>query len=290
MHREGSSSREILIAPAKLTLTLRVTGVRDTEPFRGYHLIDAVMTLLDLHDLIEIEELPSDSPSRVVYTGPFADGLGPGAASGTDLVSRALHAVGRSANVNVIKNIPHGGGLGGGSADAAAILRWAHARRHDPGRRDFDLDSVAVALGADVVFCASGLDRARVRGIGELLEPLEQVPGSVTLIVPPFSVSTPAVYRALDQISGDQISGDQQSGDRTSVAAGHATARHTVNDLEEAAIRVEPRLADWKLRITAASGISPTLAGSGATWFVPGDHGYLTTRLPEATVVVTGHR
>jgi len=285
MPREVSSSREILIAPAKLTLSLRVTGVRESEPFRGYHLIDAVMTLLDLHDLIEIEELPSDSPSRVVYTGPFADGLGPGAASGTDLVSRALHAVGRSANVNVIKNIPHGGGLGGGSADAAAILRWAHARRHDPGRRDFDLDSVAVALGADVVFCASGLDRARVRGIGELLEPLEQVPGSVTLIVPPFSVSTPAVYRALDQISGDQ-----QSDDRTSVAAGHATARHTVNDLEEAAIRVEPRLADWKLRITAASGISPTLAGSGATWFVPGDHGYLTTRLPEATVVVTGHR
>lgn len=285
MPREVSSSREILIAPAKLTLSLRVTGVRESEPFRGYHLIDAVMTLLDLHDLIEIEELPSDSPSRVVYTGPFADGLGPGAASGTDLVSRALHAVGRSANVNVIKNIPHGGGLGGGSADAAAILRWAHARRHDPGRREFDLDSVAVALGADVVFCASGLGRARVRGIGELLEPLEHVPGSVTLIVPPFSVSTPAVYRALDQISGDQ-----QSDDRTSVAAGHATARHTVNDLEEAAIRVEPRLADWKLRITAASGTSPTLAGSGATWFVPGDHGYLTTRLPEATVVVTGHR
>lgn len=285
MPREVSSSHEILIAPAKLTLSLRVTGVRESEPFRGYHLIDAVMTLLDLHDLIEIEELPSDSPSRVVYTGPFADGLGPGAASGTDLVSRALHAVGRSANVNVIKNIPHGGGLGGGSADAAAILRWAHARRHDPGRREFDLDSVAVALGADVVFCASGLGRARVRGIGELLEPLEQVPGSVTLIVPPFSVSTPAVYRALDQISGDQ-----QSEDRTSVAAGHATARHTVNDLEEAALRVEPRLADWKLRITAASGTSPTLAGSGATWFVPGDHGYLTTRLPEATVVVTGHR
>ena len=275
MHREGSSSREILIAPAKLTLTLRVTGVRDTEPFRGYHLIDAVMTLLDLHDLIEIEELPSDSPSRVVYTGPFADGLGPGAASGTDLVSRALHAVGRSANVEVIKNIPHGGGLGGGSADAAAILRWAHARRHDPGRRDFDLDSVAVALGADVVFCASGLDRARVRGIGELLEPLEQVPGSVTLIVPPFSVSTPAVYRAFDE----------QSRATARIATGES-----VNDLEEAAIRVEPRLADWKLRITAASGISPTLAGSGATWFVPGDHGYLTTRLPEATVVVTGHR
>lgn len=275
MPREGSSSREILIAPAKLTLTLRVTGVRDTEPFRGYHLIDAVMTLLDLHDLIEIEELPSDSPSRVVYTGPFADGLGPGAASGTDLVSRALHAVGRSANVNVIKNIPHGGGLGGGSADAAAILRWAHARRHDPGRRDFDLDSVAVALGADVVFCASGLDRARVRGIGELLEPLEQVPGSVTLIVPPFSVSTPAVYQAFDE----------QSRTTARIATGES-----VNDLEEAAIRVEPRLADWKLRITAASGVSPTLAGSGATWFVPGDHGYLTTRLPEATVVVTGHR
>lgn len=269
-------TRETLLAPAKLTLSLRVTGICDRDPFRGYHLIDAVMTTLDLHDVIELEERPAGSPGRVTYTGTFSSGLNDGP-PGTDLVSRALRAVNRSAEVMVTKNIPHGGGLGGGSADAAAILRWA-------GVTDLD---VAAGLGADVAFClvaqsVTGQGRARVRGIGEIVEPVDPEspgnPGTVTLIVPPFSVSTPAVYRAFDEMHGElaetqtPVSGMNDSG---------------VNDLESAAMVVEPRLRDWKELITEKSGHSPTLAGSGSTWFVMGDHGYLATRLPDATVVVT---
>ncbi len=249
---------EVLHAPAKLTLSLRVTGICERDPFRGFHLIDAVMTTLDLHDVLEITELPPGTESRVEYVGRFSAGLD--GQSGTDLVSRALQAAGRSAEVIVTKNIPHGGGLGGGSSDAAAVLRWA-------GVTDLD---VAARIGADVAFCLSGHGRARVQGIGEIVDPLPDEPGTVTLVVPPFSVSTPAVYRAWDDLENLGESG--------------------LNDLERAALVVEPRLVDWKSMITREVGHPPTLAGSGATWFVIGDHGSITTRLPEATVVVTRYQ
>ncbi len=268
-------SPETLRAPAKLTLSLRVTGVVADGPRRGYHLVDAVMTTLDLHDVIEIVELPAGSPSTVTYTGRFSDGLSDQATSGADLVSRTLRTVGRSAHVTVTKNIPHGGGLGGGSADAAAILRWA-------GVADLE---VAADIGADVAFCLAvhgrgdhspaGQGRARVRGIGEIVEPVSPDPGVVTLIVPPFSVNTPAVYRAFDELENLGLARHDH---------------HVVNDLENAAVRVEPRLTEWKSRIAELVGSEPTLAGSGATWFVIGDHGYLTERLPEATVEVTRYQ
>ena len=256
----------VIDAPAKLTLELRVTGVRDHDPFRGYHHIDAVMTTLDLGDVLEIVELDPGAPSRVQYVGPFAHGLND--LPGDDLVTRALRSVGRSADVTVTKNVPHGGGLGGGSADAAAILRWA-------GVSDTD---VAVRLGADVAFCLAGRGRARVRGIGEIVDPLPDDRGTVTLIVPPFSVSTPAVYREWDALVSSRSSTNEEE---------------ALNDLELAAIAVEPRLAEWKAAITDVTGVTPTLAGSGSTWFVSGDHGRLSTgddsRLPGATVIVTGH-
>jgi 4-diphosphocytidyl-2-C-methyl-D-erythritol kinase len=132
------------LAPAKLTRSLRVTGVRDD----GYHLIDAEMVTLDLADTLTI----SAGAAGITVGGPFADGV---PTDRTNLVARALEAVGRRAAVHIDKQIPHGGGLGGGSSDAAAVLRWAG--HDDP--------TAAAALGADVPFCVVG-GRARVRGIG----------------------------------------------------------------------------------------------------------------------------
>jgi 4-diphosphocytidyl-2-C-methyl-D-erythritol kinase len=211
------SSTERLLAHAKLTRSLRVVGVRDD----GYHLIDAEMVALDLADLLDVtpggrNDLPDDN-----------------------LVSRALRATGRQAHVRLDKRIPAGAGLGGGSADAAAILRWA-------GVDDL---SVAVALGADVPFCLVG-GRARVRGIGEVLETLPFEDLTFTLLTPPLHVSTPAVYRAWDELGGPTAEGP--------------------NDLEPAALAVEPRLAEWRDRLRAATGREPVLAGSGGTWFVDG--------------------
>ena len=95
-----------------------------------------------------------------------------------NLVSRALQLCGKTAHVHIEKNIPHGGGLGGGSADAAAIFRWANYQ---------DLEA-ASRIGADIPFCMVG-GRARVRGIGEIIEPLPFVARTITLILLPFGVS-----------------------------------------------------------------------------------------------------
>src|SRR5215210_5885512 len=100
------------MAPAKLTLSLRVTGRRHD----GFHLLDAEMVTVDLVD--ELEFSPGDGVE-------LAPGLAAGPLDDTNLVCRALRAARRTARVRLRKRIPAGGGLGGGSADAAAVLRWA---------------------------------------------------------------------------------------------------------------------------------------------------------------------
>lgn len=220
-----------VLARAKLTLTLRVTGVRED----GYHLLDSEMVTLDLAD-----RLAFSAGDGLQVTGMGAGETVP--VDSSNLVRRALSACDRRAAVELEKRIPAGAGLGGGSADAAAVLRWA-------GCDDL---SVAVSLGADVPFCLVG-GRARVRGVGEVVEPLpfEPVDGRpFTLIVPPVHVSTVEVYRAWDRLGGPV--GEQG------------------NDLEPAALAVAPELARWRDRLGDATGVSPRLAGSGGTWFVPG--------------------
>lgn len=203
-------------ALAKLTLSLRVTGVRPD----GSHLLEAEMVTLDLADELTISPGTNDLPPD-------------------NLVSRALAAVERDAHVVLDKRIPMGAGLGGGSADAAAVLRWA-------GVDDL---AVAVGLGADVPFCLVG-GRARVRGIGEIIDPLPYEDRVFTLLTPPLHVSTPAVYRAWDDLGGPTADGP--------------------NDLEPAALVVEPALAAWRDRLGDATGVTPVLGGSGGTWFVEG--------------------
>lgn len=236
-------------APAKLTLSLRITGVRAD----GYHLIDAEMVALELADRLDIDE----HGTGLTADGPFSGGM---PLDESNLVAKALRRAGRTAAIHIHKRIPHGGGLGGGSADAAAVLRWA-------GFGDLE---AAATLGADIPFCLVG-GRARVRGIGEIIEPLPTEHRTLTLVIPPLAVSTPAAYRAWDELA----------------TAEPAAAHSGRNELEAAALAVEPRLADWRNRITAAAHAVPILAGSGATWFLDGHHPTLAELFPDATVVLT---
>lgn len=219
-----------LFAPAKLTLSLRITGIRAD----GMHEIDAEMVSLDFGDDLELTE-----GSGVELFGPAASEQLKSIEPGSDLVSRALALTGRQAAVRIHKRIPAGAGLGGGSSDAAAVLRWAGMT--DPNR--------AATIGADVAFCLLG-GRARVRGIGERIEPLEPMARTVTLLTPPMHASTPAVYRCWDEMGGPV--GDNG------------------NDLEAAAIRCYPELARYRDELREMTGAVPRLAGSGSTWFVEG--------------------
>ena len=224
------------LAPAKLTRSFRVTGRRAD----GYHLVEAEMVALDFTD--ELEFTAGDG-LEIVDAVSWIGARGADSALfdvpiGENLVVRALELAGRRAQVRLVKRIPPGAGLGGGSADAAAVLRWA-------GVEDL---VVASRLGADVPFCLRG-GRAVVRAIGEIVEPLAPLAMTVVLVAPPFGVSTAAVYGAFDEV-------------------GAPSPGSSTNDLEKAALTVEPRLAWFRDLLAEISGQQASLAGSGATWFV----------------------
>ena len=218
-----------LLAPAKLTWTLEIVGVRAD----GLHELRSEMTTIDFFDRLWVD---ADEDYIELSRG----GAVPLDAS--NLVARALALLDRHAGVVIEKHIPVGGGLGGGSADAAAILR------HFGGVSD----ESALALGSDVPFCQRG-GRAMVEGVGERVTPLDFEQRRVTLFMPNFSLSTRECYRALDELD--------ESG----------APRHGPNHLEEAACVVEPRLRSTLQWLRATYGDEVHVAGSGSTMFIPAD-------------------
>jgi 4-diphosphocytidyl-2-C-methyl-D-erythritol kinase len=229
----SANSPIVLTAPAKLTLSLRVTGVRSD----GLHLIEAEMVTLDLHDTLELVE-GGNGLIVIDEAGEPVDGVPTGP---DNLVNRALDLTGRQASVTLTKRIPAQAGLGGGSSDAGAVLRWA----------GFDDLEAAAALGADIAFCTVG-GRARVGGIGERVETLPFVDEVFTLATPPVGCPTGAIYQRWDALGGPTGSNG--------------------NDLEPAAIDVVPELVPWRDELARSTGQVPRLAGSGSTWFVTGAH------------------
>ena len=227
---------------AKLTRSLRVVGRRAD----GMHLIEAEMLTVGLADDLEFRPAASCSIEVFDASGKEDGDLAAGVPRDeANLVIRALQLANRPAAVVLRKRIPAGAGLGGGSADAAAALRFAACD---------DLD-VAVALGADVPFCLAG-GRAEVSGVGEILHRLPMLELGFVVLSPAFAVSTAAVYRAYDALWP---------------TIPNAPGAPSGNDLERAALTVEPRLARYRELFTEAVGTPPKLAGSGASWFVECD-------------------
>ncbi len=235
-----------LIAPAKLTRNLEVVGVRND----GYHLIRSEMVSLDLADEICIDpnlqegfEL-TDEIAWLNATGATPPAI---PVDGDNLVQKALRLLGKEAAVKLIKRIPPGAGLGGGSSDAAAIFRWA-------GSADL---SAAAKLGADVPFCIKG-GRAMVGGIGEAIEELAYEELSFVVVTPMLHVSTAEVYTAYDRMAEEKVIRG------TSFGSGEDPC---VNDLEAAALAVEPKLVFWRDLLLDIASERPRLAGSGSSWF-----------------------
>ncbi len=224
-----------LTAYAKLTWSLHVTGVRRD----GRHLLEAEMVTVDLADTLGLEDT-DDEPRFSARAEPPASWTDAQLGE-DDLIRRALRVVRRRAHVELVKRIPVGAGLGGGSADAAAVLRWA-------GEAD---PRVALELGSDVPFCCVG-GRAVVRGVGELIEPLTPIARTVTLALPPVRVDTTSCYRAYDELDARR-------------------RRHPRNDLTVAAELVAPELASIRQVLEVRAGADFVLAGSGSTLFCEGN-------------------
>jgi 4-diphosphocytidyl-2-C-methyl-D-erythritol kinase len=184
-------------APAKLNLFLHVTGRRDD----GRHLLDTLFVALDFGDTIELARRDDGAIHRV--------GGWQGVASDQDLAVRAARLLQATTgcrtgvDITVTKRIPVGGGMGGGSSDAASVL-LALNRLWNLDLPRSRLMEIGLTLGADVPFFVLGAP-AFARGVGELLRPLTLPPMWVALIVPAVNVSTADIFAAL-QLTRDTLS------------------------------------------------------------------------------------
>jgi 4-diphosphocytidyl-2-C-methyl-D-erythritol kinase len=236
-------------AHAKLTLSLRITGRRDD----GYHTIEADLITIDFADILIFEK---GTGLQIVDEVPGGLGLRDISPGRSNLVNKAMAIVGETAAVRMLKRIPSGAGLGGGSADAAAVLRWA----------GYSSYKMAVRLGADVPFCLIG-GMAHVGGIGEQINQLPFEESTFVLMLPPFGLETGRVYEQWDRLP-ESLQHISSAGSRKEETA-------FVNDLEPAALRLEPQLELWKEAFGNATGLEPHMAGSGSAWFIKGSRAEL---------------
>jgi len=251
-------------ASAKLTLCLRVLGARPD----GYHELDALaVALRDPADRVEVTAGPAGRVGPGAAGGGAVglelhgrvEGVPPGADNLAVRAARAVAPPGWSVRIGLTKAIPPGSGLGGGSSDAAAVLAALGAAL---GLARGPLLDAAVALGSDVPACLHG-GPVRMQGRGEQLRSVALAgPLALLVVVPALALSTPAVYRAWDDLGGPAA--------RTVVAAPAAVASIVpvlANDLELAAERVEPRLARVREALEGIADAPVLLAGSGsALW------------------------
>jgi len=235
-------------APAKINLTLHVTGLRAD----GYHLLDSLVVFGDVGDHLR---LTPNTEMRLDVTGPFAAGV---PVDGTNLVWRAAKAAAWSGHIRLEKNLPHGAGIGGGSADAAALLR---ALNGDDVTRGIGLDRT-LALGADVPVCMHAGPQ-RMQGTGEHLTRLWPVPRLfVVLVNPGIHLPTPEVFRGLALRDNPSMTNCDSWVDSSAFIDWLKGQR---NDLEPAARCLSPEIG---LTLQALSGAQVArMSGSGATCF-----------------------
>ncbi len=245
-------------AYAKINWCLDITGRRED----GYHLLDMLMQPVSLSDTLIFRE--SEALSFHTEGSPVPEGA-------DNLVLRAARKLqpysgGRGADITLIKRIPSGAGLGGGSADAACTLK-ALRRFWNLSVTDEQLMDIGLSLGADVPFCLYGRP-ARVRGIGEILEPVGlPVPAHLLIVKPKDSLSTPAVFRAYDEgtdTMASDISGAVSALQKQDFAALKGRLR---NALYPPALRLLPGLSGVIEALTQAGALFAAMSGSGSACF-----------------------
>ena len=235
-------------APAKINLFLHVTGHRAD----GYHTLQTLFQLLDYGDDIEIAATDDGRIERI--------GDVPGVAADNDLTLRAARllqahtATPRGARIRLHKRIPVGGGLGGGSSDAATTL-LALNRLWNLGRPRSELAALGVTLGADVPVFVHGRS-AWAEGIGEILTPVTLPETWYVVLAPPVAVSTADVFAGL-----------QLTPYSPAITIRAFQTGPTRNDLETT-VRAQYPAVDAALRWLSDFGAA-RMSGSGACVFVP---------------------
>jgi 4-diphosphocytidyl-2-C-methyl-D-erythritol kinase len=245
-------------APAKLNLFLHVVGRRAD----GYHLLESVFQLIDFGDAIDIA-LREDGAIRRMNDVP-------GVPEAEDLVIRAAQALKAAsgsplgADIGVTKRIPMGGGLGGGSSDAATVLLVLNKLWNLKLKRA-ELMAIGLKLGADVPFFLFGRN-AFAAGIGEQLQALDLPPRWFVVLKPPASVPTLEIFRA------PELTRDTKSVKIADFPADDWSFPQTrfANGLQQVAFDRYPvvaQAAQWLARHDALAAITARMTGSGACVF-----------------------
>jgi 4-diphosphocytidyl-2-C-methyl-D-erythritol kinase len=248
-------------ARAKVNLTLTVRGRRSD----GYHDLESLVTFAAIHDTVTLDANATDA---LVVSGPFAQAI-----EGENLVGRALallRATDRSLRLGALhlqKRLPVAAGLGGGSADVAALLRAV--RRANPERTsDFPWAKIAAQLGSDIPVCLT--DRpALVWGRGECVAPVRSLPPlNAVTVNPRLPLSTAAVFAAArcGPASSTQAAPTLPELAGLPELIDYMQARG--NDLEPAAADLLPTIAEIKSLLAAQADCRfVAMSGSGPTCF-----------------------
>ena len=271
-----------VLAPAKVNLFLHIVGRRED----GYHRLNSLMLPVSLCDeirirlddkvkrLIRSRGRQDDTPFVVSAARPAQIRLSCDTpclpSDETNLAYRAALLLCQEAglaarlSLRLRKRIPVGAGLGGGSSDAAAVLKGLNILLR-LGWTEQRLCELGLRLGADVPFFIP-CRPARVTGIGEELRPV-RLAGKrwLVLIVPAFGVSTAWAYRRFDQMLGSTADGPSPT--IAVLADGWPSPAACVNDLERAVLPAHPLLQDLKNRLLAARAEVALMSGSGSAVF-----------------------
>lgn len=261
------------VAHAKINLYLDVVGRRED----GYHLIDGVMQSLELGDALRVGLDPDAEGISLRVTG---DGKVP--TDRKNLVwlaaERFLERTGLRAGVSIEleKRIPAAGGLGGGSSDAACVLRLLNGMAGDAALSREALSDLAESLGADLPFCLCSPEGAmRTQGIGGTLTPVPALPACTVLVAKAGDgVSTPWAYGLLDEMHGDFTENRRErtrqiermlaalrQGELGAVAAG------CYNIFERAIVPIRPWVRELRQRMRLAGAKAAMMSGSGSSVF-----------------------
>ena len=244
-------------APAKLNLILQV-GPRRAD---GLHELASLFASLELSDAIAVEPAPAP-PDEVIAPGVEGPNL---AAAAIDAIRAALGGDLPPLRVAIEKHIPVAAGLGGGSADAAAVLRAANRIAGDRFDRAA-LGELAAGIGADV---PSQIEprHALVTGAGEGVEPVELPPLPVVLVPADPGLSTAAVYAEADRIPTTRARLDPDGVRAAAALPPHELAARLENDLEAAALSLRPELEETLAAVRDSGALAARVTGSGPTVF-----------------------
>ena len=249
------------IARAKINLTLRILGKSET----GFHLIESITAFSDFGD--EVEIFTNSSRDQLEISGPFYKDL-----EGDNIVVKALEYFRKETTwtqpitIKIFKRIPVAAGLGGGSADAACVLKMLNLLAPKARVSEEKMGEIGLNLGSDVPACLSG-KTLKMEGRGEKLSIIGRIPNMPILLVNPnIRLSTKAVFETFSKKGLFKPADENANVDVEKILKGIGC--NTPNDLIEPAIKLAPVIQEVLFVLRKLKGIKTVgMSGSGATCF-----------------------